>query len=622
MLKLLGLAGGSSPAVPATLASTTAVPATAAADASGGGSGSGSAEDAACAAPQSSAATSPTNSHGSSGGEGEGEAAALGGPTGMGAAKGMTLAAAMAEIEARFLLNLPEEELASVERLFFQLEQAHWYYEDFLADAHPDTLPHFGLEGFTAALFTHSDCLRHLQEAHADLLKAFNSYKYAVPVYGCVLLTPRMDKLLLVCNWEGTAWGVPRGKVNEGETPMDCAAREVLEETGYDVAGRLREEDAFTMVQNAKRLKMYIVRDVPEDFPFEPRVRKEVSAVKFWPLDALPQRSYNVVHSVRHVRHWMGRLAKRQGQGQGQGQQRRDPSNGRAGSRGKKQQGQGLQGGGGGGGGSRAQSAPGGGRARSSGRQHPRREDPYDANNAETFGVGGGGGGQGGQGGRAPDGGWAVDAMFKANEALTGRKFTYDGNPHRFGDYDANCNANAAAQVAAAGGSSKPQPRPSPLKQRGGKDSKDRGGKQEHQQQEQRGRDRAATVPAVRSLHEIEASLPAPPVANATANASSSASSSSSSSSSSSNAAAQAQALPPAVASLLSGAAAAAAVPVAPAPAPVVVLSCASLEQQPKQPQQPQPKQHQEQQPLPVAAAAGLGDFTFDTKDILSALQF
>jgi hypothetical protein len=38
-----------------------------------------------------------------------------------------------ADIEARFLLTLPDEEL-SEERLFFQLEQAHWFYEDFYAD--------------------------------------------------------------------------------------------------------------------------------------------------------------------------------------------------------------------------------------------------------------------------------------------------------------------------------------------------------------------------------------------------------------------------------------------------------------------------------------------------------
>jgi hypothetical protein len=29
---------------------------------------------------------------------------------------------------------VPEEELQSVDRLFFQIEQAHWFYEDFLAD--------------------------------------------------------------------------------------------------------------------------------------------------------------------------------------------------------------------------------------------------------------------------------------------------------------------------------------------------------------------------------------------------------------------------------------------------------------------------------------------------------
>ena len=37
---------------------------------------------------------------------------------------------ALDDVQSRFLLNLPESELnASADRLFFQLEQAHWYYE-------------------------------------------------------------------------------------------------------------------------------------------------------------------------------------------------------------------------------------------------------------------------------------------------------------------------------------------------------------------------------------------------------------------------------------------------------------------------------------------------------------
>lgn len=156
------------------------------------------------------------------GGEGAGGNGS-GSPGSAGSSK-MTLEAALLEVEARFLLNLPEEELSTVDRLFFQMEQAHWYYEDFLADHHAE-LPHFSLEGFTLALFQHSAQLRHLKERHADLMRDFHSYKYAVPVYGCVLLNRGMDKLVLVCNWERTAWGLPRGKVNEVSAGSEACPR-------------------------------------------------------------------------------------------------------------------------------------------------------------------------------------------------------------------------------------------------------------------------------------------------------------------------------------------------------------------------------------------------------------
>ena len=37
----------------------------------------------------------------------------------------------------RFILNVPSEELRSTERLLFQVEQAHWFYEDFVRDDQP-----------------------------------------------------------------------------------------------------------------------------------------------------------------------------------------------------------------------------------------------------------------------------------------------------------------------------------------------------------------------------------------------------------------------------------------------------------------------------------------------------
>ena len=39
---------------------------------------------------------------------------------------------------------------------------------------------------------------------------------------------------------------------------------------------------------------MFIVPGVPENFPFKPKVRKEISAVEWHPLDDLPVNSYGI----------------------------------------------------------------------------------------------------------------------------------------------------------------------------------------------------------------------------------------------------------------------------------------------------------------------------------------
>lgn len=56
---------------------------------------------------------------------------------------------------SRFIINVPEAELSSVERICFQVEQAHWFYEDFIRELKPE-LPSFQLKTFSARniLFT------------------------------------------------------------------------------------------------------------------------------------------------------------------------------------------------------------------------------------------------------------------------------------------------------------------------------------------------------------------------------------------------------------------------------------------------------------------------------------
>lgn len=43
------------------------------------------------------------------------------------------------------------------------------------------------------------------------------------------------NQILMVKSYHSTAWAIPSGGIEKGETPEECCIREVKEETGYDV---------------------------------------------------------------------------------------------------------------------------------------------------------------------------------------------------------------------------------------------------------------------------------------------------------------------------------------------------------------------------------------------------
>ncbi|CAO3644678.1 unnamed protein product [Cunninghamella blakesleeana] len=52
-------------------------------------------------------------------------------------------------LATQFIINVPDVELVKVERICFQVEQAHWFYEDFIREIRPD-LPLFQLKTFSS----------------------------------------------------------------------------------------------------------------------------------------------------------------------------------------------------------------------------------------------------------------------------------------------------------------------------------------------------------------------------------------------------------------------------------------------------------------------------------------
>lgn len=213
-------------------------------------------------------------------------------------------------------MNVPESEIASTDRVCFQIEQAHWFYEDFVRDVEP-TLPGYTLKRFAGEMFARCPLLTDFvadRDVH-QIYASFLAYKVGVfcvftgvfakkndadlvdkfiqtnvPVCGAIILNERLDKILLVKGWSARAsWTFPKGKINQNESDANCAIREVMEETGFDVAPLLDERVYIEQVlRGEQRNRLFIVPGVAESTAFCPQTRKEISDIKWHLLNTLP----------------------------------------------------------------------------------------------------------------------------------------------------------------------------------------------------------------------------------------------------------------------------------------------------------------------------------------------
>jgi mRNA-decapping enzyme subunit 2 len=194
----------------------------------------------------------------------------------------------------RFIINLPPEELESVERICFQVEEAQWFYEDFIRPLDP-SLPSLTLRAFSLRIFQHCPLFSQWDVQHSTTAFAeFLAYKSRVPVRGAIMLNEAMDQVVLVKGWKkGANWSFPRGKINKDEDDLDCAVREVYEETGYDIkeAGLVKDDQEMKYIEvnmREQNMRLYVFRGVPMDTHFEPKTRKEISKIEWYNLTDLP----------------------------------------------------------------------------------------------------------------------------------------------------------------------------------------------------------------------------------------------------------------------------------------------------------------------------------------------
>ena len=116
------------------------------------------------------------------------------------------------------------------------------------------------MKQFTGLIFEKCPGLEPFRGSLEEIYQAFNAYKRTVPVRGAILLDPTMEKCLLVRGFRKDAgWGFPRGKLSLNETDAQCAVREVLEETGYDINSKIQDEQYIDVQLGDQATRLFII---------------------------------------------------------------------------------------------------------------------------------------------------------------------------------------------------------------------------------------------------------------------------------------------------------------------------------------------------------------------------
>ncbi|XP_051906090.1 m7GpppN-mRNA hydrolase isoform X1 [Hippocampus zosterae] len=225
---------------------------------------------------------------------------------------------------SRFILHIPSEERDNAIRVCFQIELAHWFYLDFCKPNTP-AAPHCGIRDFAKAVFQHCPFLLPHGEDVQKVLDQWKEYKMGVPTYGAIILDESLESVLLVQGYLAkSSWGFPKGKVNEDEAPHDCAVREVLEETGFDIKNRIDKDLYIEQKITDKLVRLYIIPAVSKDTKFYPKTRKEIRNIEWFPIENLPRHSGDMtprsklglapnrflmaIPFIRPLREWISRV--------------------------------------------------------------------------------------------------------------------------------------------------------------------------------------------------------------------------------------------------------------------------------------------------------------------------
>ncbi|KAH0785663.1 m7GpppN-mRNA hydrolase [Histomonas meleagridis] len=195
--------------------------------------------------------------------------------------KPRTLSTAHAEeLFARFFLNAPQEMLSTPLDFCILLENAFYYYHDYMIHqrASPKAFKNFA-KIFLKKIPEFSNLVPEID----SLIKIHENHRFSSNAAGCILYNSSLTRVIVVHHAiKPNFFSFPKGKMVEGESYIEVAAREVLEETGIDVSGLINDDLTFTYSrEKGSIVHMFHVLGIPDDTKLETPSPLEICKVRW-----------------------------------------------------------------------------------------------------------------------------------------------------------------------------------------------------------------------------------------------------------------------------------------------------------------------------------------------------
>ncbi|KAL3289275.1 hypothetical protein HHI36_003705 [Cryptolaemus montrouzieri] len=104
------------------------------------------------------------------------------------------------------------------------------------------SMPSCRMEKFAKTMFMAIPSVCNEIENLPAFLREWRKYKLTIPTSGAIFISQDNSHVLIVQRYSGN-WSFPRGKMESGENPEECAVREVFEEVGLDVFNLNKSEE-------------------------------------------------------------------------------------------------------------------------------------------------------------------------------------------------------------------------------------------------------------------------------------------------------------------------------------------------------------------------------------------